>query len=488
MGIKVKKNSKADGSEGKKPQEKEARKPGKGEGNKDSEHEENVISSSEFDELEKKEGKSIKLKKASKEDEKEESPKSSSGKESGGTSMDMLLLKTEKLEGKLDAAAQSRGALEERLSGLNQEIGELRSSIMEKDKLIREFQGGFTRIKETAEAMEPEKVASRFAKLEEGIEKNEAGLEKVGMQMQEARKEVKDISEILENVRDVKNLVKLIKTLQEKVDKVEEHRKYASRTAAKIESMFSDMSSRLAEFQSFKDKISFNEETMHELMKSADMLETRMGGLVKKDDFKNFQTSIEDKISGVETKTDDKIYEMKDIMSDLLKSLKEAGLKGLLEEVGKSKVDKMFATREEVDSLRESLEELRKAASSTAEEKVRDFAKASQEAQESRERSSFADVPRASAKGTARQVRKESVPVAPSKKGEQSVDGIREGIDSIIERAEESIKGNDMDEAKNLYRKALSMYNQLNRAESYQEAGEIYERIRKLYSRLRVYT
>jgi hypothetical protein len=66
--------------------------------------------------------------------------------------------------------------------------------------------------------------------------------------------------------------------------------------------------------------------------------------------------------------------------------------------------------------------------------------------------------------------------------------GIKEGIDRAIEQAEESIKKGNLDTAKNFYRRAISMYNQLNKAESFQEAKTTYERIRKLYSRLRIYS
>ena len=94
---------------------------------------------------------------------------------------------------------------------------------------------------------------------------------------------------------DIKNLMKIIQTLKDKLNKIDEDRKFTSRTAGKIETMFSDMSSKLGEFQGYKDKISFNEETMHEIMKTMDLIETRMGGLVKKDDLKKLETLVEEK-------------------------------------------------------------------------------------------------------------------------------------------------------------------------------------------------
>ena len=102
----------------------------------------NVITPEEFQELEKKEGRKIKLKGAAKTEE----PKPRHSRDS--VNPEMLLLKTEKLEGRLETMGEFRKAMEERLSVLNQEIGELRSSIMEKDKVLREVQQGFSKIRD----------------------------------------------------------------------------------------------------------------------------------------------------------------------------------------------------------------------------------------------------------------------------------------------------------------------------------------------------
>ncbi|MCK4714764.1 MAG: hypothetical protein KAT35_04260, partial [Candidatus Aenigmarchaeota archaeon] len=86
--------------------------------------ESNIITPKEFEVLEKKEGKKIKIKK---DVEKAEPVEKKPARHDKATDVDMILLKTEKLEGKIEAAAEFRESVEERLSGMNQEIGELRS-------------------------------------------------------------------------------------------------------------------------------------------------------------------------------------------------------------------------------------------------------------------------------------------------------------------------------------------------------------------------
>jgi chromosome segregation ATPase len=437
-------------------------------------YEENVITPSEFEELEKKEGKKIKVKKASSEKRPEEAPKPV--RRDRATDTEMLLLKTEKLEGKIEAMADFRKAVEERLSSLNQEIGELRSSILERDKSLREIQEGFAKVREISEGIEPEKITGELAKKDEAIEKNQALIESLTTHIKQLRKDIKANSDVLENIRDIKNLANIIQTLKNKMGKIEEDRKFTSRTAGKIETMFSELSDKLGDFQSYKDKITFNEDTMHEIMKTMDMLETKLEETSKKDDLKKLEGSIDEKFERARTETDDKFYDVRNLIDDLLAALKNAGIKGVLEKVGKVNLERTFATKTDVEEVRTKLESLREAAIETAREKQREFAR--EGPKPSRQ------IPEAPLRETP-----EKTPAQAQQAGQVSpVLGIQDKVDSMIDQAEEAIKMGNLDIARNLYREALSLYNQLNQAESYQEAMVIYDRIKSLYSRLRIYS
>jgi chromosome segregation ATPase len=415
-------------------------------------YEENVITPEEFQELEKSEGKKIKLKKS------KEEPKASEARAEKASDVDLLILKTEKLEGKIEALEDLRTSVEERISGLNEEIGELRSSIMEKDKAIREVQTGFAKIRDLAENLEPERIESQLAKKDEEIEKNMAQIESLSVKIDAMRKDVKKNSGVIENIRDIENLIRMMKNLKEKLARVEEERKFTSRTAGKIETMFADLSDKLGEFQSYKDKIAFNEETMHEIMKSLDMLETRFDETSKKDDIKKLESRVDKKFEKMKTESEDRIYDLKKMLDELLTSLKHGGMKGMLEKVGKVNLERMFASRGDLEEIRTKLDLLRDTSMKTAREKQAEF-------------------------GISRRI-----PKAPPRGARPGpVMGIQDRVDSILDQAEEAIKLGNHDLARNLYRQALSLYNQLNQAESYQEAVKLYEKIRHLYSRLRIY-
>ncbi len=511
-------------------------------------HEENVISPAEFEELEKKEEKRIRLKKSLK---REPIPKPT--RREKATDVEMLILKTEKLDGKIEAMADYRKAVDERLSGLNQEIGELRSSVMERDRVIRDVQKGFSKIEEMAEGMEPEKITRQLTKKDESIEKNQAAIEALAAQIKQLRKDTKANSSILEGVREIKNIENIVQMLNQKMGKIDDDRKFTSRTAGKIEAMFSDVSDKLGEFQSYKDKIAFNEETMHEIMKVVDMLETRFDETTKKDDLKKLEGSVEEGFEKVRTEGDDKLYELKKLMDNLLTALKESGMRGVLESVGKSRLDKMFATKDDLEEIGAKLDMLREATAQTVREKQIELAgerptpdtKVSIPAvgrqQTPRVSRPAREIPQAPVpeKPKPREgpekappkkepvkksrgrippapVRKEAPPSKEPVKGPwkripptpargeampqpgpeekppssriSPILAVEDSMDSLMEQIEEAIKRGNLEIAKKLYRETLSLYDQLNEAENYQDVTVLYDRIKRLYSRLRIYT
>ena len=130
--------------------------------------EKNVITPEEFDELEKKEGRKP-PKKKEKEEERTEV--------SNASDVEKIILKTEKLEGKFDALSAERQALSDRLSVLNEEIGEIRSSVLGRDRVFNEIQAEFKKMKDNIEEISPRSIAANLERGVQGIEVNAVKIE-----------------------------------------------------------------------------------------------------------------------------------------------------------------------------------------------------------------------------------------------------------------------------------------------------------------------
>ena len=86
--------------------------------------------------------------------------------------------KLDKIDGRLEAEVGSREAINERLSTFAEEIGELRSMILDRERSFNEIQTGFERIEDATRSIHPEKITADFEKLERLITNNTIKVEK----------------------------------------------------------------------------------------------------------------------------------------------------------------------------------------------------------------------------------------------------------------------------------------------------------------------
>jgi len=453
---------------------------------KDISPEENVMSPEEFEAIEKKEGR--KPPRIEKEEKREVRIKSASD-------IEKLVLKTEKLEGKFDVMTAERQALSDRISVLNEEIGEIRSSVLGRDRVFTDIQTEFKEMKESVKDISPRSIAANLERGVQGIEVNAVKIEGLDARTKELSKELKSIKTTLFKIRDVQNLVEIIEGLKKKIDIVEKDRKYTSRLAGKIEAMFAEMSEKLGEVDRFKDKITLNEDAMHELMKTVDMVDIKLDQMVKKDDVKMVEDEFAKKIEASRMEWDDKIYDVKKIVDELLEALKNAGVKGMLEKMGKVKLKRAFATKNELDDIRRRLGDLKSLSDEMKDMKMRQFMEAERPARE--EPKGQKPIPKAPVreeepagkpgpKPAPSPPREEEMPPE-LRDGIESVGMVAEKLSSLIEQAGEAVKAGQTEIARGKYLEALSLYNQLSQTSTPEDAERLYARIRKLYNRLRIY-
>ncbi|MFH1978145.1 MAG: hypothetical protein ABIJ92_02370 [Candidatus Aenigmatarchaeota archaeon] len=311
--------------------------------------EENVISQEEFKDLEKEEKKK-KFGLFSKKDEdveqKKESPRSGN--------LDELLFKVEKLEGKLESLDSQRAAGDERLSRLAEEIGELRSALLERERTFNKIESGYSKMKDIIDEVKPEKVIKGLEQINEIILKDQAKLESLELKTNKITEDSKSLRDILAKIRSFENIISVFDEMQKKLNEIESDKKYMAREAGKVESMFSESNKTLKEFRKYKEQIELNKDMLNEIMKSVDLIEIKLDKTANKDDL----TDIDDRLKNIHIAYDDKVQDMKDLMQKLVKTMKEKGFKDI--EKGVVKINKDFASRKEIEDMTKRLDEIRK--------------------------------------------------------------------------------------------------------------------------------
>jgi hypothetical protein len=182
--------------------------------------------------------------------------------------------------------------------------------------------------------------------------KNRARIEAIVLQVKEMTKSIKDFRDLMAKIKDVQNLVNISNEMTKTFTKVVEERRNISKTAGKIETIFSELSRKVSEFDSYKDKVDFNAETMHDLMKSLDMLEVKLEDVLKKDDM----DKINDSMEKFETRCKDDIQDIKDIVNMLVSSLKKTNLREVIEKQGIESVDSINDRLSQIQKRMEAME------------------------------------------------------------------------------------------------------------------------------------
>ncbi len=335
-------------------------------------YDENIITPDEFESIE--EDESV----GEEEEVKETAPKEKDGK-SQASVVDQIMMKIERMEGRISAMDGVDKSIQERISSLSEEIGELRSSILEKERTLNEIETQAKRVTDAFEEIEPENFRKELEKKEEEIAKNQAEIESLVTKQKEMKNTIKKLEGIMERVKSFENLVEMSEKINEKFSQIEENKKYTSRIASKVENIFSELNNRLKDFRSSMDKIEMNDETIKELMKTVDMTEIKLEKLVEKEKLNQMEKEIKEQIENNKMDLEDKVYDLKDFLEDMvsksggvnfLKSKKEIPwrkeLQGKMDEIeklvknSKSDVTKINGFRKELAILKNKVDRLEK--------------------------------------------------------------------------------------------------------------------------------
>jgi uncharacterized phage infection (PIP) family protein YhgE len=434
--------------------------------------EENVITPEEFEHLETKEKKGklgfLKPKPKPEARRKEELMERNQGKE------DDVVVAVEKIQAKLETIEDLRQTTEEKISSLSEEIGELRSSILEKDKTFNQVETGFERVKEIFEEIQPKKIRAELDKKEDAIEKISAKVEASDTKISDMKKNMADVLGIMEKIKDLKNVIAVSETISKKMAKIEDERKESAKIAAKVESIFSEITEKMAEFHAYRDKIDFSSESMHDIMKSIDMMEVKIENAVTKDGMKK----VDDRLEQLEKDLTDKIQIIRDIVDDLVTDLKKGGVKDLLEKQGKSRIDEINKRLSEIHDYDKGLKSLKDDFTKLRDEKNKEVKALVSEIDKLKHGGP------APKQDSSRKKASSIAPQIPEPEEAYADPAEDKDVNQLMEQCHNQIDRGNVEDAKKTYNDILSAYEQSKESPG---AEQLYGKIKRLYYRLQIY-
>ncbi|MEM0473258.1 MAG: hypothetical protein QXF88_00875 [Candidatus Aenigmatarchaeota archaeon] len=194
-----------------------------------------------------------------------------------------LLLRIEKLEGKFSAFEDIKDDINERISRISEEIGELRSSFLELDKNFTSLEARVEKFLDAVSQIQPEKFYKDLQKKEADIMKLQAETESIRIVLATLKKENEKLNSVLEKIKNIENLVVMYKKLSEKIQLIDGTKVYVDRLAGKSETIFSEMESKMKDVEDMKAKVAKLDDLTVDIVKMLDGVSIKIPKFIEKE-------------------------------------------------------------------------------------------------------------------------------------------------------------------------------------------------------------
>jgi len=218
-------------------------------------------------------------------------------KQQGTPELSEVLMRIDRIDGKLELFKGMLDSFNERLIELNERLGDTRRMVFDREKWASKLETEFEKVAGIVKELDPEKIVMRFEKFKTSIEKQNATLEKLNDLLKNLSERMKIAEGKLENVKSLENVMKAGKTVEEKLKKIQEAKTYTDKISAKIEAMFLETNERVAMMKENLDKIEKHESMLGDLLKEIESLKFKIDEeLVKKREVEELIESAKDVI------------------------------------------------------------------------------------------------------------------------------------------------------------------------------------------------
>ena len=208
-----------------------------------------------------------------------------------------LILRLEKIDGKIEIVDRFRNDMNERVTQLAEEIGELRTVSMERERSFDKIRTEFEKIKEIVSDFEPSRIRKEAEKREKEILENSANIEKLESLVKALGEENKKFREMMGKIKSFENLVDISYDINRKLSKINEVKDYADKIASKVESVFSELNEKVSELEGQREKIRKIDELTIEMTKMLDEVSIKLSKFAEKKDIDKLKKDIEEDVN-----------------------------------------------------------------------------------------------------------------------------------------------------------------------------------------------
>jgi chromosome segregation ATPase len=203
---------------------------------------------------------------------------------SGNASADIVKLGTEidKLKAGQEAFKEVRKANSEMFTRVNEQVGELRSMIFERDRTIQTLELKAVKAADLVSSIQPEKFMTQLQKQDVKIEALKANIESNEAIMDRIMSELKEVRKKVEFFRGVEEIVKLAEEVKSELIQIKKVEGKINIETDKVETIYAEMRKRIKDLDAYNSTMQEVKAAMDQQTKDIEFLKIKISGMADK--------------------------------------------------------------------------------------------------------------------------------------------------------------------------------------------------------------
>jgi len=199
-------------------------------------------------------------------------------------SPDIIKLKTEieKLKASQEAFKEVRSSFSERFTRTSEQIGELRSMILERDRTIQEVELKAVKSSDLVASVQPEKLMTEVQKQEVKLDALKANLEGNEAIMSRIMEELSETRKKIEFFRGVEEVVKLAEEVKKELIEIKKVEGRINTQTDKVQTMYAEMRTRIQDLDAFKSELEDAKASIEQNGKDVNFIKSKITNLAEK--------------------------------------------------------------------------------------------------------------------------------------------------------------------------------------------------------------
>lgn len=224
-----------------------------------------------------------------------------SGKESGSAAITKLSTEIERMKAGMEGFQEIRKSFSERFTRVSEQIGELRSMILERDKSIQQIELKAIKAYDLVDAVHPEKMMTEVQKEDAKIEALKANLEGNEAIMDRIMEELKEAKRKIEFFRGVEEIVKLSEEVKTELIEIKKVESKININTDKVETIYSEIRKKFQDVDNFNSMLQELKVANEQNTKDAGFLKDKVSGLVEKHELETLVNKVQKYIDALKS-------------------------------------------------------------------------------------------------------------------------------------------------------------------------------------------